>query len=56
MMLKNDHDCLDVILRPDSSSSCYLGMCENCPVTANLKGNMIKAFDEHSINEMRFEI
>ena len=56
MMLDNYHDCLDAIVCPDSSSSCHLGECENCPGTENLNDNMVKAFEEHRINEVKFEI
>ena len=35
MLLKNYHDCVDAIVFSDSSSSCHLGECENCPGTAN---------------------
>ena len=56
MMLKNYHVCLDTIVCPDSSSSCHLGEYGNCPNTANLKDNMAKAFDEHSIDKVTLEI
>ena len=56
MMLKNYHHCLNAVICPESSSFCHLGECENCPGTANLKDSMAIASDEHSINEVRFEI
>ena len=40
----------------ESSNSCHLEECKNCPGTGNLKDNKAKAFDEHSINEVRFKI
>ena len=56
MSLNNYHDCLDSIVCPESSSSCFLGECEICPGTAKLKENLRNALDEHGINEVRFEI
>ena len=56
MMMENYHDSLDAMVCPDTLSSCHLGECKNCLGTANLTDNMAKAFDEHSINELRFEI
>ena len=56
MSLNNYHDCLDSIVCPESSSSCFLGECEICPGTAKLKENLRNAFDEHEIVEVRFEI
>ena len=56
MMLKNYHKCLDSSVCPDSSSFCHLGECENFPGTANLKDNMARGFNEHSIDEVRFKI
>ena len=41
---------------PDCSRTCHLGKCENCLGTTNSKDNMAKAFDEHSINDVLFEI
>ena len=56
MSLNNYHDCLDSIVCPESSSSRFLGECKICPGTAKLKENLRNAFDEHGINEVRFEI
>ena len=53
MMLKNYHDRVDATVCLDSSSFCHLGECTS---TANLKDNTEKAFDEHSINDVRFKI
>ena len=56
IMVENHHVYLDAIVYSGFSSSCHVGECENCPCTANLKGNMAKASDEHRMNEVRFEI
>ena len=56
MSLNNYHVCLDFIVCPESSSSYFLGECEICPGTAKLKENLRNAFDEHRIDEVRFEI
>ena len=48
--LNNYHDCLDSIVCPESSSSCFLGECEICQGTAKLKENLGNAFDEHRID------
>ena len=56
MSLNNYHDCLDSIRCPESSSSWFLEECEICPGTAKLNENLRKAFDEHGIDEVGFEI
>ena len=47
---------MDSIVCPEFSSSCFLGGCKICPGAAKLKENLRNAFDEHGINEVRFEI
>ena len=56
MILKIYHDRLNVIVCPDPLSSYHSGECKNWSNTANFKDNMAKAFDKHSINEVRFKI
>ena len=52
MSLNSYHDCLDSIVCPGSSSSCFLGECEICPGIAKLKENLRNAFDDHGIDEV----
>ena len=56
MSLNNYHDCLDSIVCPESSSSCFLGECGICPGITKLKENLRIAFDEDGIDEVKFEI
>ena len=56
MSLNNYHDCLDSIVCHESSSSCFIGECVICSGTAKLEENLRNAFDEHGIDEVRFEI
>ena len=50
MSLNNYHVCLDSIICPGTSSSCFLGECEICPSIVKLKENLRNAFDEHGID------
>ena len=56
MSLNNHHDCLDSIVCPESSSSCFLGEWKICPGTAKLKENLRNTFGEHGIDKVWFEI
>ena len=56
MRLNNYHDCLDSIVCPESSSSCFLGAWKSAQVLQNWKKKLRNAFHEHGIDEVRSEI
>ena len=51
MSLNNYHDCLDSIVCPEFSSSCFLEECEICSDTAKFKEILRNAYDQ-----VKFEI
>ncbi|KYN27624.1 hypothetical protein ALC57_02985 [Trachymyrmex cornetzi] len=56
MILTNYRDCLNAIVCSESTSSCHLNECQNCPGLENLKQHLISVFDNHNIHEVKFEM